>query len=223
MLIQLGAATTGCGYNWVRPQLGADTTGCGYNWVRPHLGAATTECSYNWVLLQLGTATTKCGFNCVRLRGLKLGAATTGCCLQLGAAFNWVQPQLGTATTECCLQLGAAYNWVLPTTGCCLQLGAATTGCCYNWVQPKLGAAILHVIFDTANSWSVFWWDLCILDCIWSSLLSELGYYLKKLAVSHYSVIDFTGFMKILEKKKVLRCGTQDTNILLCLISLKKL
>jgi hypothetical protein len=54
--LQLGEATTGCSYNWVRSQLGAATTGCGYNWVRLQLGAATTECGYIWARLQLGAS-----------------------------------------------------------------------------------------------------------------------------------------------------------------------
>jgi hypothetical protein len=62
MRLQLGVATTKCGYNWMRlqldaaqpgaaqpcaTQLGADTTGCGRNWVRIQLGADTTGRSYN--------------------------------------------------------------------------------------------------------------------------------------------------------------------------------
>ncbi len=46
-------------------QQGAATTGCGYNWVRLQLGAATTWCAYNRVWLQC------------RVRA-KVGATSTG-------------------------------------------------------------------------------------------------------------------------------------------------
>ncbi len=66
----------------MRLQLGATTTGCGYNWVRLQLGAATTGCDYNWVQSQLGAPTN--GFwGCMRL--LHLGATHTDAA-QLGAA-----------------------------------------------------------------------------------------------------------------------------------------
>ena len=61
--LQLVAATTGRGHNWVRLQMGA-TTGRGNNWVQL-LGGATTSTSgrgyngrgNNWARLQLGAAT----------------------------------------------------------------------------------------------------------------------------------------------------------------------
>ncbi len=58
---QLGAATTGCGYNWVRlqpdaAQLGAEQLGAA-QLGRIQLGAPTTEYGYNWVRLQPVAAT----------------------------------------------------------------------------------------------------------------------------------------------------------------------
>ncbi len=62
MWLQLGVATTRCGYNWVwlqlgaaqprATQLGADTTGRGQDWVRLQLGADTTGPAFNWLRLQ---------------------------------------------------------------------------------------------------------------------------------------------------------------------------
>jgi hypothetical protein len=75
VLLQLGAATIGCGYNWG-----------GYNWEWLQLGAVKTGCGYNCVWLQMGVVTTGCGYIWARLQ---LGAATTGC------FYNWVRLQLG--------------------------------------------------------------------------------------------------------------------------------
>jgi hypothetical protein len=59
VLLQLGAAPTGCGI-----------TGRGFNWVRQLLGAATTGRSYNWVWLN---------WVWLQLAQQLLGAAPTGC------------------------------------------------------------------------------------------------------------------------------------------------
>jgi hypothetical protein len=75
---QLGAATTGRGYNWVRQQLVAASPNWSRrnNWARQHLGVATSGRGYNWVRrLQVDAATIGCGKNWARQQ---LGAATSG-------------------------------------------------------------------------------------------------------------------------------------------------
>jgi hypothetical protein len=70
--LQLGAPTTGCGFNWVRLQLGAPTTGRGYNWVRLQLGA-----------MQLDAAITGCAYRVAAAKTMK--RATHKNAAQLGA------------------------------------------------------------------------------------------------------------------------------------------
>ncbi len=112
VLLQIGAATTGGSYNWLRLQL--------------HEGgsigsaAATPVCCYNWLRLQLVTGVAVPGWGCTWL-GLHLAKAATGC------GYNWLRLQLVAAATIC---RASTEGW--------LQLdvatsGAAAIGCVYVW------------------------------------------------------------------------------------------